>query len=200
LPEQAFVFCAFHNPWKIGAGQFDVWMRLLLATPNGVLWLKDDGVVRGTLCQAAAARGVDPSRLIFAGRVADRRAHLARYKLADLFLDASPYNAHATANEVLSAGLPILTCAGNTFAGRVAASMLSAAGVPELVTPSLTDYESLALALVADQSRLAEIRRRLNSEQVPLFDTAGFCMKLESAYERMHAMAFRGERPRSFTI
>ena len=179
LPEPGFVFCCFNNNRKITSAMFDVWMRLLKAVPDSVLWLKKPNDAAGAnLRQEAAARDVSPSRLVFAGDVpAD--VHLARHALADLFLDTVPYNAHATASDALWAGLPVMTCLGQTFPGRVAASQLRAAGLPELVTTSLEDYEALALRLAHDPALLASYRSQLvqNRQSSVLFNTDLFAAK-----------------------
>jgi predicted O-linked N-acetylglucosamine transferase (SPINDLY family) len=154
-----------------------------------VLWLLETGAtVRANLEREAAQRGVDPARLVFATR-APLAEYLARYALADLFLDTLPYNAGTTANDALGAGLPLLTCAGRSFAGRMAGSVLRAAGLPELVTRSLVEYEALALDLARSPARLADIRRRAGLARgvSALFDCAGFTRNLEDALERMYA-------------
>jgi predicted O-linked N-acetylglucosamine transferase (SPINDLY family) len=182
LPEAGFVFCCFNNSYKITPAVFGAWMRLLGAVPDSVLWLLEyNAEARDNLEREAAARGVDPARLAFAPRL-PQAAHLARHGLADLFLDTLPVNAHTGASDALWAGLPVLTCAGNAFAGRVAASLLHAVGLPELVTHSLAEYEALALALARDPARLGALRARLeeNRRREPLFDTARFCRQLEA--------------------
>ncbi|MFO1248721.1 MAG: tetratricopeptide repeat protein [Alphaproteobacteria bacterium] len=187
LPPDRFVFCCFNAAWKITPQIFDVWMRLLAAVPGSVLWLLDDNEsARGHLRVAAAARGIDPARMVFAPRV-QQAAHLARHRLADLFLDTLPYNAHTTASDALWSGLPLVTCKGKSFDGRVAASLLIAIGLPELITTSLRDYEALALSLARDPARLAGIRGRLAANRLssPLFDTAAFCAAIEAAYQAM---------------
>ena len=152
LPEQGFVFCCFNNNWKITPDVFGVWMRLLHAVEGSVLWLfGDNESAERNLRVEAQARGIDPSRLVFAGRL-PLEEHLARHRLADLFLDTLPCNAHTTASDALWAGLPVLTREGTAFAGRVAASLLYAVGLPELVTHSIEDYEALALRLARDPS------------------------------------------------
>jgi protein O-GlcNAc transferase len=189
LPEQGFVFCSFNNAWKITRPVFDVWMRLLAEIPQSVLWLKQPPAdTRANLEKAATARGIDPARLIFADN-ADLDVHLARHRLADLFLDTLPYNAHATAADALWAGLPVLTCRGEAFAGRVAASLLNAVGLPELVTENLADYEALALALAREPARLQALKDRLahNLPTAPLFDADRFRRAIEDAYVRMTA-------------
>jgi len=164
-------------------------MRLLAEIPQSVLWLKQPPAdTRANLEKAATARGIDPARLIFADN-ADLDVHLARHRLADLFLDTLPYNAHATAADALWAGLPVLTCRGEAFAGRVAASLLNAVGLPELVTENLADYEALALALAREPARLQALKDRLahNLPTAPLFDADRFRRAIEDAYVRMTA-------------
>jgi predicted O-linked N-acetylglucosamine transferase (SPINDLY family) len=187
LPETGFVFACFNASWKIAPEVFDVWMRLLAKTPGSVLWLHRDGArPEENLRREAAARGVDARRLIFKDRVAFDR-HMALHGLADLFLDTLPYNAHATALDALAAGLPVLTCRGSAFAGRVGASLLQAAGLPELIAPDLAAYEAMALRLARAPGELAQIRARLAEarETSPLFDSAAFTRNLEEAFEAM---------------
>lgn len=188
LPETGFVFCSFTNNYKILPGIFDVWMRLLVATPGSVLWLSVERDAAGAnLQREAGARGVAPERLVFAPKVPRQADHLARYRVADLFLDTLPYNAHATASDALWAGLPVLTCAGETFAARVAGSLLCAVGLPELITTTLPDYEALALRLARDPDRLAALREKLEANRLttPLFDSTRYTRHLEQAYSRM---------------
>ena len=203
LPEEGFVFCSFNNNNKITQPVFEAWMRLLRAVEGSVLWLSQDNVdARENLRGAAAARGIDPARLIFALRLDLYEEHLARHRLADLFLDTLPYNAHATASDALWAGLPLLTCRGATFAGRVATSLLDAAGLPELVTDDLGAYEALALRLATDASLLRGFWQRLaqNRATCPLFDTDRFRRHIERAYTTMWELQQRGERPASFSV
>ena len=202
LPSDAFVFCCFNNSYKITPAVFDIWMSLLLATPESVLWLlHDNDPARRNLRNEARSRGVDPQRLVFAPRLplAD---HLARHRQADLFLDTLPCNAHTTASDALWAGLPLITCSGHTFAGRVAASLLHAVGLPELVTESLADYETLALNLAREEAMLGNLRLRLERNRLaaPLFDIGRYRRNIESAYERMWEMFRRGEPPVSFAV
>jgi tetratricopeptide (TPR) repeat protein/glycosyltransferase involved in cell wall biosynthesis len=202
LPDNGFVFCCFNNNYKITAPVFDVWMRLLGAVDNSVLWLlRSNEAAERNLRKEAAARGIDPTRLVFAeSRPLDE--HLARHRLADLFLDTLPYNAHTTASDALWAGLPVLTCAGRAFAGRVAASLLTAVGVAELVTDSLEAYEALALRLARDPSLLGGLRAKLAQNRLthPLFDTDRFRRHIEAAYVTMWEIWQRGESPRSFSV
>jgi protein O-GlcNAc transferase len=203
LPPHGFVFCAFTQNYKISAAVFDIWMRLLLTVEDSVLWLsRTTEAAMTNLRREARARGVDPARLAFAPAVDLLPDHLARQRQADLYLDTLPYNAHTTASNALWAGLPVLSCAGTTFAGRVAASVLQAAGLPELVTHSLEEYEALALSLASDRTRLESLRRKLadNRPTCPLFDAERFCRHLETAYLTMWDIYRRGEAPRSFRV
>jgi predicted O-linked N-acetylglucosamine transferase (SPINDLY family) len=187
LPKDAFVFCCFNNSYKITPDLFDVWMRLLRKVEGSVLWLLESNpAAHANLGIEAERRGVARDRLFFAPRMA-LAEHLARYRLADLFLDTFYYNAHTTASDALWAGLPVLTCLGPAFAGRVAASLLTAIEVPELITSSPTAYELLALELANDADRLAAVRRKLaeNRGKMPLFDTRRFAGYIETAYLRM---------------
>jgi protein O-GlcNAc transferase len=202
LPDAGFVFCCFNNSFKILPPVFDVWMRLLQEVPGSVLWLlQDNAGAEENLRRAAAARGVNPARLVFAGRV-KLEEHLARHRLADLFLDTLPYNAHTTASDALWAGLPVLTCLGRAFAGRVGASLLRAVGLPELVTHSLADYEALALRLAGDAAMLAAFRDKLAKMRIaqPLFDTDRFRRDIEAAYAMMWDIWQRDEHPRAFKV
>jgi protein O-GlcNAc transferase len=202
LPEHGFVFCSFNNNWKITPEMFDVWIRMLKGIDGSVLWLlRDHATAEQNLRKEAAERGVDPGRLIFAPRL-KLEDHLARHRLADLFLDTLPYNAHTTASDALWARLPVLTCVGNTFAGRVAASLLNAIGLPELVTSNMADYEALALTLAGDPARLRDIKAKLarNRDTYPLFDTGRFRRGIEAAYAKMWKIWQTGEKPTSFAV
>ncbi len=184
LAEAGFVFCCFNNAYKIEPALFDVWMRLLAAVPGSALWLfKGDGEVETNLRREAEARGVDGARLVFAERLT-KPLHLARHVHADLFLDTFPYNAHTTASDALWCGLPVVTRPGRTFASRVAASLVTAIGVPELITPDLEAYEALALKLATDGEALGAVRAKLRANRLkaPLFDTELFARHLERAY------------------
>ncbi len=192
LPDSGFVFCCFNNTYKITPELFDIWMRLLAAVPDSLLWLfKGDGEVEPNLRREAETRGVDGARLVFAERLTKPR-HLARHVHADLFLDTFPYNAHTTASDALWCGLPIVTRPGRNFASRVAASLVTAIGVPELITPDVEAYEALALKLATDPESLGAIRTKLgeNRLKTPLFDTELFARDLERAY----AMAWQRHR------
>jgi len=202
LPEHAFVFCCFNNTQKLNPEMFDIWMRLLRGKEDSVLWLLEGSpMALANLRAAAAGLGVSPQRLIFAPKVSVAD-HLARQRQADLFLDTLPCNAHTTASDALWVGLPILTCLGATFAGRVAGSLLKAMGLDELVAPSLREYEALALKLAQDQAYLAAIKDKLarNRDTSILFDTKRATRHIESAYLTMVDILRRGESPRSFAV
>jgi len=202
LPEDAFVFCCFNNNYKMAAPVFDVWMQLLRSVAHGVLWLfARHEIVKDNLRREATLRGIDPSRVVFMEEL-PHDEYLARHALADLFLDTVPYNAHATGSNALWTGLPVVTCRGDTLAGRVGTSLLHAAGSPELVTDNLEDYESLARKLATDRALLQAIRRKLqeNRGTCPLFDTDRFRRHLETAYAMMWELYLRGESPRSFAV
>ena len=189
LPETGFVFCCFNHNWKITAPLFDIWMRLLGQVDGSVLWLlQGNETIRANLKREAQARGIDPERVIFAGRTTPE-LHLARQQLADLFLDTLPYNAHTTASDALWAGLPVVTTPGKSFPARVAASILDAAGLPELIAGDLAAYEALALKLATDARALADIRGKLaqNRATCVLFDTTRFTRNLEAAYAALLA-------------
>ena len=202
LPEAGFVFCCFNNNYKIAPDIFAIWMRLLSRVEGSVLWLlHDNAAASANLRREAGRRGVAPERLVFAPRE-DLALHLARHRLADLFVDTLPYNAHTTASDALWAGLPVVTCLGSTFAGRVAASLLHAAGLPELVTRTREDYEALALQLATTPALLSAARARLADQRLscPLFDTDRFRRHIESAYTTMWERLQRGEPPAGFAV
>jgi protein O-GlcNAc transferase len=202
LPDQGLVLCCFNNSYKLTPEMFDVWMRLLCTAPGSVLWLlAANPQVETNLRREAARRGVDPSRLVFAP-VVPPPAHLERHRHADLFLDTLPCNAHTTASDALWCGLPVLTCAGETFAGRVAGSLLTAIGLGELVTSSLEQYEQMATALIGAPERLRTLRRRIERERDvnSLFDLPGSRAAIEAAYERMWQRWRAGEKPVGFSI
>ncbi len=187
LPETAFVFCCFNDNYKITPDVFACWMRILLAVDNSVLWLYEENpTAADNLRREAAARGVAPERLIFARRV-DSARHLARHRCADLFLDTLPYGAHTTASDALWTGLPVLTRLGDTFAGRVGASLLNAIQLPELITTTASEYEKLAVDLARNPVALADLKAKLAANRLttPLFDTAQFTRHLEAAYAAM---------------
>jgi len=187
LPDSGFVFCCFNNSWKIASAIFDIWMRLLTQVDGSLLWLLD-GPHADNLRAEAKARGVDPARLIFAPKLPPEQ-HLARQQLADLFLDTLPYNAHTTCSDALWAGLPVVTCYGKAFPGRVASSLLKAIDLPELVTASPQLYEALALELAQNPALLKTTKEKLarNRTTTPLFDSERFRKNIETAYEAMLA-------------
>ena len=202
LPESGFVFCCFNSNYKITPDVFATWMQILCDVEGSVLWLFEghqDAVAN--LRREAAARDVDPQRLVFAPRL-PLPQHLARQRLADLFLDTRPYNAHTTASDALWAGLPVLTCAGSTFASRVAGSLLLAMNLPELVTFALPDYVAKAVRLAHAPAMLAELRARLAARRTsgPLFDGARFARNLEQAFEIMWARTLQGMPPQGFDV
>jgi predicted O-linked N-acetylglucosamine transferase (SPINDLY family) len=202
LPESGFVFACFNNSHKITPPIFDIWMRLLRSIPGAVLWLRaDNRWAIENLGREAEARGVSADRLIAAERC-PLPEHLARQRLADLFLDTLPYTAHSTAVDALWAGLPVLTCTGRSYAARSAASLLHAIELPDLVTSTLDEYEALALKLARDPEFLSGLRNRVarNRSTTPLFDMARLCRHLEHAYREMWARWQRGELPGAFAV
>ena len=202
LPDRAFVFCNFNQSYKLTPSMFSIWVKLLKQVENSVLWLLESNKWQSQNLRAEIVRqGIAADRIIFAPMVSPA-AHLARLGLADLFLDSLPYNAHTTASDALWAGLPLLTCLGSTFPGRVAASVLEAGGAPELVTRSLEEYEALALKLTDDKDLLLSLRRRLqqNRETSPLFNTDVYRQHMESAYRTMWELHKKGEAPRNFAV
>jgi protein O-GlcNAc transferase len=202
LPEGAFVFCSFNNNYKISPAEFDIWMRLLQAVPNSVLWLlRSNPTAEINLRREAEARGITAERLVFAEKL-DHPAHLARHRHADLFLDTFNYNAHTTASDALWAGLPLVTKRGRQFSARVAASLLSAIGLDELVTGTAEAYEQLILALAQDPARLKDLRHRLatNRQTHPLFDTKLYTRHVEAGLEESHRRHREGLAPADITV
>ncbi len=202
LPESGFVFCCFNNHYKILPSVFDSWMRILKSVDGSVLWLLVEGrTAIANLRKEAAARGVDEGRLIFAGRM-ELADHLARHRLADLFLDTLPYNAHTTTSDALWAGLPVLTQTGRAFAGRVAASLLTATGLPELITRTSEQYETLAIELARNRDRLRQIRNKLEKNRLasPLFDTKSYANHIEAAYQAMNDRFRAGLPPEHIVV
>ncbi len=202
LPEIGFVFCCFNNGYKIQPETFACWLRLLAARPGAVLWLcGTNEAMTHRLRMAAAEAGIDPARLVLAPR-APIAEHLARHRLADLFLDTSPYNAHTTAYDALWAGLPVLTCPGRAVPGRVAGALMTSLGLGELVADSPEAYEAIALALSADPARLGAIRARLAGalRSAPLFDSARFARDLEAAFRAMAERHAAGLAPAGFDV
>ena len=188
LPKDGFVFCSFNNSYKITPVIFDIWMRLLNSVPGSVLWLASSNLeATENLEREASARGVRPERLVFAPKIGDMSEHLARYRLADLFLDTFPYNAGTTASDALSVGLPLLTLSGRTYASRMAGSLLHTLNLPELMTTSFAEYEARALRLATQPEALALVKTKLERarRESPLFDTDRFRRNLESIYQGM---------------
>ncbi len=203
LPETGFVFCCFSTSHKLNPETFDVWMRLLHQVDGSVLWLSGaNAPARSNLKREAVQRGVDADRIVFAEFLPDSQDHLARLRAADLFLDSLPHNAHTTTTDALWSGVPVLTALGSTFPARVAASLLHAAGLNELVTASLPEYEALALSLARDPVRLSSIRARIakNRDTCALFDTPRFARHIESAYRTMRERQRAGLPPASFAV
>jgi protein O-GlcNAc transferase len=202
LPESAPVLCCFNNSYKLSPAVFEIWLRLLQTVPDSVLWLLGDvEPVQRNLRTYATARAVSAERLVFAPRLPYAQ-HLGRVSLADLFLDTVPFNAGTTASDALWAGVPVLTCAGEPFAARMAGSLLTAVGLPELITHSLAEYEQRALELLQQPVQLAALRAKLarHRNTHPLFNTTRFCRHLESAYLNMWRRYQSGEPPESFTV
>ena len=194
LPATAFVFCSFNSTFKITPELFDTWLDLLAAVDDSVLWLiQPEDIAAQALRAVAVDRGIDPGRIVFAARV-EPAQHLARLPLADLALDCFPYGSHTTASEMLWAGVPLVALTGETFASRVSASVLNAAGLADLTTHSLDAYRDLALRLSKNRDELAALRARIDRQRAasPLFDTAGFTRGLEAAYEAIWARHLGG--------
>ncbi len=203
LPENGFVFCSFNQPYKIEPVLFDVWMRLLRQVPGSVLWLRaKDPLGRENLWKAAEARGVRRDRLIFAKRIPGRDAHLARHGLADLALDTRVFNGHSTTSDALWAGVPVVTLLGGHFASRGAASVLKAAGLPDLIARGPSEYEALARSLAMDPGRYRTVRKRLaeNRRTAPLFDGDRYVRHLEKGFRQMWEIHRSGAPPRPITV
>jgi predicted O-linked N-acetylglucosamine transferase (SPINDLY family) len=203
LPEQGVVFCCFNNAYKINPPLFDSWCSILTAVPDSVLWLSvEQPVAQENLRRELLSRGLSANRLVFAQRLPNLADHLARLQLADLFLDTLPYNAHTTACDALWAGLPLVTCRGAGFAGRVAASLLHAMDMPELVTDSVAEYEALAIALASQPDQLAAVKSRLlvNRKSCALFDTERYTRHLETAFQIMQQRQTAGLPPSMLVV
>ena len=197
LPEEGFVFCCFNNTYKITPTTFDSWARILKVVKDSVLLIfADNKSAKANLTKEITLRGVDPKRLIFADSL-PRPEYLARYRVADLFLDTSPYNAGTTASDALRMGLPVLTCIGKSYPSRMAASIITAINLPELITTSQKKYELLAIELATDPEKLKIIKAKLlnNLATAPLFDTPLFTRNLESAYSMMYDRYQKGLEP-----
>jgi predicted O-linked N-acetylglucosamine transferase (SPINDLY family) len=202
LPQTGFVFCCFNNSYKITPITFAAWMRILGRCPDSVLWLlNDNDAARKNLHRETQAAGIDPARVIFAPRLG-LESHLDRHQLANLFLDTTPCNAHTTTSDALWAGLPVLTISGNTFAGRVAESLLRAVGLPEMVAGCLTEYETMAVEFYHDSQRLLSVKERLGKQDCshPLFDTRSFARSIECAYERIQQRTAGGLPPSTIDL
>lgn len=203
LPPDGFVFCCFNATHKILPATFAGWMRILKQVENSVLWLAHAApTAADNLRREAEHRGVNPARLIFAERLTAPADHLARHRLADLSLDTLPFNAHTTASDALWAGVPHLTCPGQSFAGRVGGSLLHAIGLPELVTSSQEAFEALAVALATQPAQLQALKDRLRDHRTtrPLFDTAWFARRMEAVYIRMIEQHEAGLPPEHFAV
>jgi predicted O-linked N-acetylglucosamine transferase (SPINDLY family) len=204
LPEVGVVYCSFNNAYKINPQMFDVWMRILQRVPGSVLWLQGGGQekVKENLSKEASARGVDPTRLVFAHKIESMAEHLARHRAADVFLDTLPFNAQTTAVDALWAGLPVLTCLGESAIGRTAGSVLMALGMDELVTTSLQDYEAQAVRIGLESGYAKSLKDKLehNRRDAPLFDTQRLTHNMESAYEQMHERVQQGLGPQGFEV
>ena len=197
LPDNGFIFCCFNNAFKYNPQVFHIWMNLLKAVDRSVLWLSENNAAANNLKKEALIAGVSPDRLVFAKRLPSAADHLARHRLAGLFIDTLPYNAHTTASDALWAGLPVLTQIGETFAGRVGASLLNAIGLPELITTTPEAYERMAIDLATHPEKLAAIKRKLaeNRLTTPLFDTKLFTKHIEAAYAAMYERHQAGLAP-----
>jgi predicted O-linked N-acetylglucosamine transferase (SPINDLY family) len=202
LGEDDFVFCCFNNNFKITPSVFALWMQILKKVDRSVLWLLEDNAdASNNLKKAAIANGISEDRLVFAPRVPMDK-HIARMRLANLFLDTAPYNAHTTASDALWAGIPVLTCAGKSFASRVAASLLNAVGLPELVVNSDGEYIDMAVNLSVERHRLSTIRARLEDSRNlhPLFDAVSYVRGLEEAFVKIYALSLAGKQADTFYI
>jgi predicted O-linked N-acetylglucosamine transferase (SPINDLY family) len=203
LPEDTFVFCCFNNDYKFNPKVLDCWSRILLAAKNSILWISENNEsFRANIIIEFDKQGISSNRIIFAQRVALMADHLSRYAMADLFLDTHPYNAHTTALDSLKAGVPVLTLKGQSFASRVAASLLNAIGLPELITSTQEEYEVLAIELATNPHKLADIKLKLakNRLTTPLFDTPLFTKNLEVAYSKMYERYQDDLQPDHITI
>ena len=202
LPETGFVFCCFNNNYRITPSTFDSWMRILGQVEGSVLWLYvNNTIAANNLRKEAILRGINPERLIFAQRI-PLSEYLARYRLADLFLDTLPYNAGTTASDALWAGVPVLTCTGQTFAGRMATSLLKAIHLPELITSTPEAYEVLAIELANNPGKLSGIKQKLadNRLTTPLFNTPLFTRHIEAAYTEMYRRYQANQAPEHIIV
>ncbi|SBT03473.1 putative UDP-N-acetylglucosamine--peptide N-acetylglucosaminyltransferase SEC (fragment) [Candidatus Accumulibacter aalborgensis] len=197
LPEEGFVFCSFNNSYKFNPPVFDLWCRLLVESGDSCLWLSQPGgTAQDRLRKEAQSRGVDPARIVFAPRVESKADHLSRLQLADLALDPFPYNSHSTGIDVLWAGVPMVALLGDTFPGRVGASLLQAAGLDELIAGSPEEYYQLALGLACNPQRLRQMQAKLAEGRTScaLFDMPRYVRSLEEVYFRMWHNHLQGIR------
>jgi protein O-GlcNAc transferase len=202
LPDNAFVFCCFNNNYKITDLEFDIWMRVLSKVEGSVLWLRRSNQLSDkNMIKEAQKRNINASRLVFADRV-PMDEHLARHKLADLFIDTFAFNAHTTTSEALWAGLPVVTKMGQGFAARVAGSLLNAVGLPELVTENEQDYEDLIIDLATNPNKLAKVKEKLATNRLshPLFDTELYTKHLEDGYQQAYQNYFEGKNPETILV
>ena len=203
LPESGIVFCCFNQSYKIMPEVFASWMRILQAVPKSVLWLSPaHHLAMRNLRQSATQQGVDGERIVFAIRTETTAEHLARHRLADLFLDTLPYNAHTTASDALWAGLPLITLRGKSFTSRVASSLLTAIGLPELITHTRADYEALAIRLAQNPAELSALKSKLiaHRQQYPLFNSTQYTRHLEQAYRTMYQRQQQGLPPADVAV
>jgi predicted O-linked N-acetylglucosamine transferase (SPINDLY family) len=202
LPDNQFVFCSFNNSYKINPEIFSSWCRILQRVEGSVLWLyeRNKGLLENLRAEAKS-RGVNPDSLIFSG-ILPTAEYLARYKLADLFLDTYPYNGGTTASDALWAGLPVLTRSGKSFPSRMAGSLLRAIDAPELVTHTIAEYENLAVELATDRSRLELIRKKLDANKMStaLFNSRQTTKNIERAYQIMYELHFEGKPPKNIDL
>ena len=202
LPKSGFIFCCFNNSYKITPSVFISWMRILSKVDGSVLWLlENDKEVSKSLKKEAEKLNINSNRLIFSEMLPIEK-HLNRMRLADLFLDTLPYNAHTTASDSLRMGVPVLTCIGNSFAGRVAASLLNAVNLPQLITQNYEEYESLAIKLGSNSTEFKEINQRLalNLAEAPLFEANLFTKNIESAYSMIYERYHTGHKPENIYL
>ena len=203
LPNAAFIFCCLNNDYKFNPNVLDSWSRILLNTKDSVLWISENNAdFRKNIQAEFGIRSIKPERIIFAQRVDSMGDYLARYKLADLFLDTFPYGAHTTALDSLKAGVPVLTLLGQSFPGRVAASLLNTIGLPELITKNQEEYETLAIELANNPSKLAKIKERLEKNLIttPLFNTPLFTKNIEAVYVKMVEQYQKDMKPDHITV
>jgi predicted O-linked N-acetylglucosamine transferase (SPINDLY family) len=203
LPEDSFVFCSFNAAYKIDTMMFDMWMKIVREVPASVLWLSvTNESAEKNLRGEAEKRGVTPERLIFAERLASKDEHLRRLQLADLALDTRIYNGHATTNDALWAGVPVITLKGSHFPSRASSSILMAIGLSELIAHSLEEYKTLAVMLASNPGKLQAIRQKIQRNRLkePLFDTPRFVRNLEKAYKEMWKIFLAGEKPRKIEV